>query len=62
MKKKAAYLNTGAWAKKAIKEAKNFGEVDVVASSEDKNFNYIPKGYNIPTDADFFHINSMPKL
>jgi len=56
--KKAAYLNTGAWSKKAIKEAKIFGEVDVVASSEDKNFNYIPKGYAIPADADYFHITT----
>ncbi len=55
---KAAYLNTGAWSKKAIKEAKMFGEVDVVASSEDKNFSYIPKGYTIPTDADYFHITT----
>ena len=58
MKKKAAYLNTGAWAKKAIKEAKLFGEVDVVASSEDKLFNYIPKDYTIPKDADYFHITT----
>lgn len=58
MNKKAAYLNTGSWAKKAIKEAKYFGEVDVVASSEDKNFNYIPKGYKIPEDADYFHITT----
>jgi phosphoserine aminotransferase len=57
-KHKAAYLNTGAWSKKAIKEAKIFGEVDVVASSEDKNFNYIPKGYTIPQDADYFHITT----
>ncbi|HPE43772.1 MAG TPA: 3-phosphoserine/phosphohydroxythreonine transaminase, partial [Bacteroidales bacterium] len=56
--KKAAYLNTGAWAKKAIKEAKIFGEVAVVATSEDKNFNYIPKGYTIPKDADYFHITT----
>jgi len=56
--KKAAYLNTGAWSKKAIKEAKLFGEVDVVASSEDKNFNYIPKGYVIPADSDYFHITT----
>lgn len=56
--KKAAYLNTGAWAKKAIKEAKAFGEVDVVASSEDSTFNYIPKEYTIPTDADYFHITT----
>jgi phosphoserine aminotransferase len=58
LKTKAAYLNTGTWAKKAIKEAKGFGEVDVVASSEDKNFNYIPKGYTIPKDADYFHITT----
>ncbi|MBC8321852.1 MAG: 3-phosphoserine/phosphohydroxythreonine transaminase [Bacteroidetes bacterium] len=56
--KKAAYLNTGEWSKKAIKEAKMFGEVDVVASSEDKNFSYIPKGYTIPEDADYFHITT----
>ncbi|MBU2554810.1 MAG: 3-phosphoserine/phosphohydroxythreonine transaminase [Bacteroidetes bacterium] len=55
---KAAYLNTGVWAKKAIKEAKLFGEVNVVASSEDKNFNYIPKNFTIPTDADYFHITT----
>ena len=58
MKKKAAYLNTGAWAKKAIKEAQGLGEVVVVGSSEDKNFNYIPKGYTIPEDADYFHITT----
>ncbi len=58
MNKKAAYLNTGEWASKAIKEGKIFGEVDVVASSEDKNFNYIPKGYVIPADADYFHITT----
>lgn len=58
MKTKAAYLNTGVWAKKAIKEAQAFGEVVVVASSEDKNFNYIPKGYAIPEDADYFHITT----
>jgi phosphoserine aminotransferase len=57
-KQKAAYLNTGSWSKKAIKEAKYFGEVEVVGSSEDKNFNYIPKGYTIPTDADYFHITT----
>jgi phosphoserine aminotransferase len=56
--KKAAYLNTGAWASKAIKEAKLFGEVDVVASSEDKNFTYIPTGYSVPEDADYFHITT----
>jgi phosphoserine aminotransferase len=58
MKKKAAYLNTGAWSKKAIKEAQAFGEVDVVGSSEDKMFNYIPKNYVIPEDADYFHITT----
>lgn len=55
---KAAYLNTGVWAKKAIKEAKMLGNTEVVASSEDKNFNYIPKNYTIPSDADYFHITS----
>ncbi len=58
MNKKAAYLNTGEWSKKAIKEGKFFGEVNVIASSEDKNFNYIPKGYTIPADADYFHITT----
>jgi phosphoserine aminotransferase len=58
MKSKAAYLNTGAWSKKAIKEAQGFGEVIVVGSSEDKNFSYIPKGYTIPEDADYFHITT----
>ena len=57
-KKKAAYLNTGAWSKKAIKEAQAFGEVDVIGSSEDKLFNYIPKNYKIPEDADYFHITT----
>lgn len=58
LEKKAAYLNTGVWAKKAIKEAKGFGEVVEVASSADKNFNYIPKGWTIPADADYFHITT----
>lgn len=58
MNKKAAYLNTGSWSKKAIKEAKFFGEVDVIASSEEKLFNYIPKDYTIPSDADYFHITT----
>lgn len=56
--KKAAYLNTGTWASKALKEAKLFGEVVEVASSKDKNFNYIPKDYSIPADADYFHCTS----
>lgn len=56
--KKAAYLETGTWAVNAIKEAKLFGEVDVVASSKDANFTYIPKGFVIPSDADYFHYTS----
>ena len=55
---KAAYTNTGTWAKKAIKEAKNFGKTIVVGDSSDKNYNYIPKGYNIPNDIDYFHCTS----
>lgn len=58
MEKKAAYLNTGVWAKKALKEAKLFGEAVEVASSADANYSYIPKGYDIPTDADYFHITT----
>jgi len=54
----AAYVNTGVWASKAIKEAKIIGNTKVIASSEDKNYNYIPKGYDIPTDADYLHITS----
>lgn len=57
-KKKAAYLNTGNWAKKAIKEAKFFGDIDIVASSEDQNFTYIPRDYQLPADADYFHITT----
>ena len=56
--KKAGYVNTGVWTKKAIKEAKYYGEVEVVASSEDKNFSYIPKGYTIPEDLDYLYICS----
>lgn len=58
LNKKAAYLNTGTWSSKAIKEAKLFGEVIEVASSKDQNFNYIPKNYTIPQDADYFHCTS----
>ena len=58
LNKKAAYLNTGTWANNAIKEAKDFGEVVEVGSSKDKGFNYIPKGYKIPEDADYFHCTS----
>jgi phosphoserine aminotransferase len=55
---KAAYTKTGTWASNAIKEAKAFGQIDVIASSEDKNYSYIPKGYQIPEDADYFHCTS----
>ncbi len=58
LEKKAAYLNTGTWSSKALKEAKFLGEVAEVASSKDANFNYIPKGYTIPEDADYFHCTS----
>tara|TARA_R110002049_G_scaffold82169_3_gene209128 strand:- start:27039 stop:28106 length:1068 start_codon:yes stop_codon:yes gene_type:complete len=58
LEKKAAYLNTGTWADKAIKEAKLFGELVEVASSKDSNFNYIPKNYSIPRDVDYFHCTS----
>lgn len=58
LNKKAAYLNTGAWSKKAIKEAKFLGQVEVVASSEDANFNYIPKNYSVPADAEYLHITT----
>lgn len=55
---KAAYLNTGEWASKAIKEAKMVGDVNVVASSEDKTFNYIPRGFSVPKDVDYFHVTT----
>jgi len=58
LNKKAAYLNTGSWATKALKEAKNFGDAIEVASSADKDFSYIPKGYDVPQDADYFHITT----
>ncbi len=58
LEKKAAYLETGAWAKKALKEAKGLGDAYALASSADKNFCYIPKGYEIPTDIDYFHITT----
>jgi phosphoserine aminotransferase len=54
----AAYLETGSWAQKAIKEAKNFGMVNVVASSADKNFTYIPKGFKVPDDSVYFHVTT----
>ena len=55
---KAAYTNTGVWAKKAIAAAKNLGEIIMVGDSSDKNYNYIPKGYKIPADVDYFHCTS----
>jgi len=58
MEKKSAYLNTGEWASKALKEAKLFGDAVEVASSKEKLFNYIPKNYTIPEDADYFHITT----
>jgi len=58
LNKKAAYLNTGSWASKAIKEAKLLGEVVEVASSKDANFNYIPKNYSVPADAEYLHITT----
>lgn len=58
LEKKAAYLNTGTWAKKAIKEAKAFGEVIEVASSADANYTFIPKEYSVPADVDYFHITT----
>lgn len=58
LKKKAAYLDTGTWSSKAIKEAKLFGEVDVVASSKDKNYTYIPKDYTVPENVDYFHVTT----
>lgn len=58
LEKKAAYLNTGTWAKKAIKEAKLFGEVVEVASSAEDNYTYIPKNFTVPEDVDYFHITT----
>jgi phosphoserine aminotransferase len=58
LKKKASYLDTGTWASKAIKEAKIFGEVVVVASSKDRNYTYIPKDYTVPEDSDYFHFTT----
>ena len=58
LEKKAAYLNTGTWAKKALKEAKAFGETVEVASSEKEGYTYIPKDYEVPADVDYFHITT----
>jgi len=55
---KAAYLDTGVWSAKALKEAKLFGDVEIVASSKDKNHSYIPKGFSIPSDASYLHLTS----
>ena len=58
LEKKAAYLDTGVWAHKALKEAQGIGEAYALACSKDKNYSYIPKGYEIPTDIDYFHITT----
>jgi phosphoserine aminotransferase len=58
LNKKAAYLDSGSWANKAAKEAKLFGEVQIVGSSKDQNYTFIPKNYTIPADADYFHITT----
>ena len=58
LEKKAGYLETGVWAKKALKEAKGLGDAYAVASSADKTYCYIPKGYEIPSDLDYFHITT----
>jgi phosphoserine aminotransferase len=58
LNKKAAYLDSGTWAANAIKEAKFFGEVDIVASSKEANYTYIPKNYTVPEDVDYFHFTS----
>ena len=58
LENKAGYINTGTWSEKAIKEAKLFGQVDEIASSKDKNFNYIPKGFTVPSDLDYLHITT----
>lgn len=55
---KAAYLDTGVWATKAAKEAKNIGQVEIVASSKDSNYTYIPKDFSVPLDATYFHFTS----
>ncbi|MEM9649450.1 MAG: 3-phosphoserine/phosphohydroxythreonine transaminase, partial [Bacteroidota bacterium] len=58
LEQKAGYVNTGTWSLKAIKEARLFGEIVEVASSQDQNFNYIPKGYTVPDDLDYLHLTS----
>ncbi len=58
LEQKAGYLDTGTWSNKAIKEAKLFGDIDVVASSKEHNYNQIPKGYKVPSGLDYFHLTS----
>lgn len=58
LKKKAAYVDSGVWANKAIKEAKLFGNVEVVASSKEANYTYYPKDFTVPADADYLHITT----
>jgi phosphoserine aminotransferase len=58
LEKRAGYLNTGTWANKAIKEAEIYDDIYEVASSKNANYNYIPKGYDIPTEYDYFHCTS----
>ena len=58
LEKKAAYLETGVWAKKALKEAAGLGNAYAIASSADKNYTYIPKGFEIPEDLDYLHITT----
>jgi len=58
LENKAGYINTGAWSDKAIKEAKLFGEVVEVASSKDRNYTYIPKGFAVPADLDYLHLTT----
>ncbi len=58
LKKKAAYVDSGVWANKAIKEAKLFGDVEVVASSKEANYTYYPKDFTVPADADYLHITT----
>lgn len=58
LEKKAGYLDTGVWAHKALKEAQGLGQAEAIASSADRNYNYIPKGYVIPADLDYFHITT----
>ncbi|KAA1243688.1 3-phosphoserine/phosphohydroxythreonine transaminase [Aquimarina sp. RZ0] len=58
LQSKAGYINTGSWSDKSVKEAKNFGEVIEIASSKGANYNYIPKGYEVPEDLDYLHCTS----